>query len=87
MAKNGHVGDSHRNGAVRQRTQIFNPLTGNYIKRDSVTGRFIDVKSDGKAFKGITKERRITKVSTSISTSTALKAEQSVILTINARSN
>ncbi|GHT60357.1 hypothetical protein AGMMS50239_09200 [Bacteroidia bacterium] len=47
MARNGKVGDGHRNGAVRGRTQTYNPKTGTFVKRDSGTGRFMDVKSDG----------------------------------------
>lgn len=57
MARNGKVGDGHRNGAVRSRTQTYNPKTGKFVKRDSGTGRFMDVKSDGTPFKGVTKER------------------------------
>ncbi len=83
MAKNGKVADGHRNGAVKGRTQVYNPVTGNYLKRDSSTGKFVDVKSDGKAFKGITRETRITKGGISVSKSVAKKAEQSVIKTLN----
>lgn len=57
MARNGKVGDGHRNGAVKERTQAFNPKTGNWVKRDSNTGKFMDVKSDGTPFKGVTKEK------------------------------
>ncbi len=86
MAKNEKAGVGHRNGAVKGRTQVYNPVTGNYVKRDSSSGKFIDVKSDGKAFKGITREVRITKVGTFVSKSVAKKAEQSVIKTLNKRS-
>ncbi len=57
MARNGKVGDGHRNGAVRGRTQTYNPKTETWVKRDSDTGRFMDGKSDGKLFKGVTKEK------------------------------
>ncbi len=57
MARNGKVGDGHRNGAVRDRSQTYNPKTETWVKRDSDTGKFMDVKSDGKPFKGVTKER------------------------------
>lgn len=57
MARNGKVGDGHRNGAVRSRTQTYNPKTETWVKRDSDTGRFMDGKSDGKPFKGVTKEK------------------------------
>ncbi len=56
MATNPPKGDGHRNGAVRDRTQVYNPENDKWVKRDSETGRFMDVKSDGKPFKGITKE-------------------------------
>lgn len=56
MAKNGKVGDGHRNGAVKDRTQTYNPKTETWTKRDKDTGRFMDGKSDGKPFKGVTKE-------------------------------
>lgn len=57
MARNGKVGDGHRNGAVRDRSQTYNPKTETWVKRNSDTGRFMDVKSDGKPFKGVTKEK------------------------------
>jgi len=57
MARNGTPGDGHRNGAVRDRTQVYNPKTQDWTKRDSDTGRFMDRKtSDDKPFKGVTKE-------------------------------
>ncbi len=57
MARNKPYGDNARIGAVRSRSQTFNPKTGHWVKRDSKTGRFMDVKtSSGKPFKGITKE-------------------------------
>ena len=56
MATNPPKGDGHRNGAVRDRTQVYNPENDKWVKRDSETGRFMDVKIDGKPFKGITKE-------------------------------
>ena len=57
MAKNGVPGDGHRNGAVKDRTQIYNPKTDLWTKRDSNTGKFMDVKQDGTPFKGVTKEK------------------------------
>lgn len=56
MATNPPKGDGHRNGAVRQRSQTKTP-SGNYVKRDTNTGRFMDVKSDNKPFKGVRKEK------------------------------
>lgn len=57
MARNGKAGDGHRNGAVKDRSQTHNPKTDQWVKRDTDTGRFMDVKQDGTPFKGIRKER------------------------------
>lgn len=57
MATNPPSGDGHRNGAVKGRSQVYNPKTGLYVKRDSETGRFMDVKQDGTPFKGVRKEK------------------------------
>ncbi len=57
MATNPPKGDGHRNGSVRRRSQAFNPKTGQWVKRDADTGRFIGVKEDGTPFKGVRKER------------------------------
>ncbi len=54
MAKN--TGDGYRKGSVTDRTQVQNPQSGNYTKRDTTTGRFIDQKQDGTPFKGVAKE-------------------------------
>ena len=53
MAVNKPNGDGRRIGAVRQRSQTYNPKTGQWVKRDSETGRFMDVKQDGTPFKGV----------------------------------
>ncbi|MDX2001491.1 MAG: hypothetical protein SFW35_03615 [Chitinophagales bacterium] len=58
MAKNGKTGDGHRNGAVKDRSQVYNPQTDVWTKRDSDTGRFMDQKKDGTPFKGVTKEKK-----------------------------
>lgn len=54
MAKN--TGNDHRVGSVKDRTQVQNPVNGNWTKRDTETGKFIDQKADGKPFKGVAKE-------------------------------
>jgi hypothetical protein len=54
MAKN--TGDGYRKGSVTDRTQVQNPQNGNYTKRDTTTGRFIDQKQGGTPFKGVAKE-------------------------------
>lgn len=56
MAKNGQTGDGHRNGAVKGRTQVYNPKTETWTKRGP-DGKFMDGKSDGTPFKGVTKEK------------------------------
>lgn len=55
MATN--TGEGYRKGSVRDRTQTYNPHNDTYVKRDTTTGRFMDVKSDGTPFKGVAKER------------------------------
>ena len=59
MAKN--TGDGTRKGAVSGRTQVANPKTGDFVKRDDDgtgpgRGRFMDVKQDGTRFKGVAVE-------------------------------
>jgi hypothetical protein len=41
-------------GAISDRSQVETPV--GWVKRDSETGRFLDVKSDGEPFKGVRKE-------------------------------
>lgn len=57
MAVNKPYGDNARKGAVRERSQVLNPKTGLYVKRDSSTGRFLDVKTTGGRFKGVRTEK------------------------------
>lgn len=57
MATNPPTGDGRRHGAVRKRSQVKNPQTGQWVKRDAGSGRFMDVKQDGKPFKGVRRER------------------------------
>ncbi len=58
MATNKPYGDNARKGAVKGRSQTFNPKTGSWVKRDTTTGRFMDVKtSDNTPFKGVRKEK------------------------------
>ena len=57
MAKNGKVGDGHRNGMVKGRSQVLNPRTKQYVKRDTSTGRLMDVKTSGGKFKGVRIEK------------------------------
>lgn len=57
MTKNPPVGDGHRQGAVRDRSQVQNPRNGHWTKRDTGTGRFIDQKSNTTPFKGVRREK------------------------------
>ena len=57
MATNKPAGDGHRIGAVRDRSQVFNPVTEQYVKRNTTNGQFMDVKQDGTPFKGVRKEK------------------------------
>ncbi len=59
MAKN--TGEGYREGAVDNRTQVENPKTGLYVKRNrdhdsEHDGEFMEVKQDGKPFKGVAEE-------------------------------
>lgn len=44
-------------GAVKGRSQVRNSKTGMWTKRDTSTGRFMDVKKSGGSFKGIRREK------------------------------
>lgn len=57
MATNPPKGDGHRIGAVRDRSQVHNPKTDTWTKRDKETGRFMDGKKDGTPFTGVRKEK------------------------------
>jgi len=53
MAKD--TGHSFRRGSVSGRSQTQSP-NGNYVKRDTSTGRFMDQKNGGEPFKGVRSE-------------------------------
>ena len=55
MATNAPKNNS-RVGAVKQRSQVLNPKTGLYVKRNAENGQFMDVKTTGGKFKGVRKE-------------------------------
>lgn len=51
--------DGARKGAVRKRSQFKNPKTGLWVKRNTETGKFIEVKqSSNQPFKGVRKEKQ-----------------------------
>lgn len=49
--------DGSRKGAVKNRSQVLNPKTELWTKRDAKTGQFMDVKTSGGKFKGVRKEK------------------------------
>ena len=57
MATNPPTGDGQRKGAVRDRSQTYNPQNDRWTKRDTDSGKFIDQKADNKPFKGVRKEK------------------------------
>lgn len=57
MATNPPKGDNHRNGAVRNRSQVLNPVNNRWTKRDTDNGQFMNQKADEKPFKGVRKEK------------------------------
>jgi hypothetical protein len=52
MAKN--TNNNTRIGAVKERSQVFNPKTEQYVKRDTTTGKFIAASTT--KFKGVSME-------------------------------
>lgn len=57
MATNPPKGDNRRIGAVKARSQVLNPKTQTWTKRDTDTGRFMDGKKGGSPFKGVRREK------------------------------
>lgn len=55
MAKN--TGEGFRQGEVRRRSQLPNPKTEGFTKRDTDTGQFMAGKEGPKPFKGVRKEK------------------------------
>ena len=49
MATNKPCGDGHRQGAVKDRTQVYNPTNNLWVKRGP-DGKFMDVKTSGGKF-------------------------------------
>jgi hypothetical protein len=56
MATNRPADDNARIGAVRKRSQVYNPKSHRWTKRDSDSGRFMDQKANPEPFKGVRKE-------------------------------
>ena len=57
MAVNKPNGDNARVGAVKDRSQVLNPKTNQFVKRDTNNGQFMDVKTSGGKFKGVRTEK------------------------------
>lgn len=57
MATNPPAGDKRRHGSVRRRSQVKNPRTHTWVKRNKDTGRFMSVKSTRSPHKGVRKEK------------------------------
>ena len=76
MATN--TGKNYRKGAVKGKTQTYNPTTGQYVKRDASTGRFEAAKKDGTPFKGVTKEKLTGRINPNIPQETLTKAQRAV---------
>ena len=55
MATNS--GRGFRHGPVTGRSQSKNPATGDYTKRNTQAGRFMDSKEGGSPFKGVRREK------------------------------
>ncbi len=56
MAINGPKGHG-RIGRIKHRSQLLNLKTKRYTERDTITGRFIKVKSDRSPFKDVRVEK------------------------------
>jgi hypothetical protein len=54
MAAN--TGKDHRQGAVKNRVQVKNPLTNRWVKLDTSTGRIVDHKKSPGPYKGVRKK-------------------------------
>lgn len=57
MATNPPSGDNRRHGMVRDRSQVLNPGSQHWTKRDADSGRFMDQKADSAPFKGVRREK------------------------------
>ena len=51
-----NTGKGFRIGSVRGRSQTYNPVTEQFVERDTETGQFTRTKRDGTPFKGVAKE-------------------------------
>ena len=56
MAKNATTGRG-RVGQIKNRIQSFNSLTRQYVESNTQTGKFLNVKSDGRPFKSVRRHK------------------------------
>lgn len=50
-----NTNEGYRVGAVKERSQIYNPKTEQYVKRDATTGKFISASNN--KYKGVRVEK------------------------------
>jgi hypothetical protein len=58
LAMATNTGKDHRNGAVKERIQVKNPLTKQWVKIDTTSGRILDAKKTPGPYKGIEKRHK-----------------------------
>ncbi len=58
MATNPPAGDNHRQGAVRDRSQTYNPKNDHWVKRNTAKGQSDDQKGARKPLKGVRREHK-----------------------------
>ena len=57
MVKNAPYGDNYRHGAVKNRTQVYNPHNQRWTKIDKETNLFVDQKANREPFKRVRKKK------------------------------
>ena len=57
MVKNAPYGDNYRHGAVKNRTQVYNPHNQRWTKIDKETNLFVDQKANREPFKRVREEK------------------------------
>jgi hypothetical protein len=50
----GNTGNGYRKGAVKGKSQTYNPKTKQHVKRDTTSGKFVSSKKT--PYKGVKKE-------------------------------
>jgi len=78
-------GDSSHKETVNSSSQVYNPANGHYVKRDTESGTFLSVKTDGTPFKGARTEKVVAKANPYLKKSIAIKIEKAVIAVLNSK--